>query len=36
MQFQGEAKFASIAASGHCKWKTTVATSGVSMPVTAP
>ena len=31
MQFHGEAKFASIAASGQFRWKTTVRGSGVSM-----
>ena len=31
MQFQGEAKFASITASGHCKWNTTVEGFGTSM-----
>ena len=36
MQFHGEAKFASIAASGHCRRKTTVKGSGVSMPLIAP
>ena len=35
MQFQGEAKFAVIAASGHLRWKTTVCGSGVSMLVMA-
>src|SRR5205085_6141721 len=36
MQFQGEAKFASIAASGHCSRKMTVSGSGVSIAAIAP